>query len=253
MSGSDVEVYVYNGCRIYYGYSQNRSTATKTRTETQEARDKRKTEAKAKAARRARETFRRLYNANAWQWENPRGEKCQPIMVTLTFKEEVRDANEAKKLFAEFILRLNYQRMKCGSKEKVKYIAVPELHKENRPQVVHFHVIFFNIGFIPKEELAELWNRGLVHVQRISDKDAFRSLVPTYFAKEFETTSRARMKRYLTSRGLKKPAVVLDERTVDDILAGLTKAELEEEREINTDSFGVITYKRYRNEVENNY
>jgi hypothetical protein len=72
---------------------------------------------------------------------------------------------------------------------------------------VHYHAIFLTHRFLPKELLAELWNRGWVKVQRITNTD-FHYLLK-YVTKPDElpewVKKRKRLRVFQTTKGFLKP------------------------------------------------
>ncbi len=72
---------------------------------------------------------------------------------------------------------------------------------------VHYHAIFLTRRFLPKELLAELWDRGWVKVQRISNDD-FHYLLK-YVTKPDElpawVLTRKRLRVFQTTKGFLKP------------------------------------------------
>uniref|UniRef100_UPI003F693E1F rolling circle replication-associated protein n=1 Tax=Streptococcus pluranimalium TaxID=82348 RepID=UPI003F693E1F len=83
--------------------------------------------------------------------------------LTLTFKEHVTDRAQAMDEFKNFMKRLNYLQKKL-KRQSVKYLGVIEYTKKGR---IHFHVVLFNCGYIPKAELEKIWGNGFVRINRI--------------------------------------------------------------------------------------
>jgi hypothetical protein len=75
---------------------------------------------------------------------------------------------------------------------------------------VHYHVIFLTRRFVPKELLAELWDRGWVKVQRITNGD-FHYLLK-YVTKPDDlpewVRKRKRLRVFQTTKGFLKPLPV---------------------------------------------
>jgi len=75
---------------------------------------------------------------------------------------------------------------------------------------VHYHVIFLTHRFLPKELLAELWDRGWVTVQRITNED-FHYLLK-YVTKPDDlpqwVLKRKRLRVFQTTKGFLKPLPV---------------------------------------------
>jgi hypothetical protein len=75
---------------------------------------------------------------------------------------------------------------------------------------VHFHAIFLTRRFLPKELLAELWDRGWIKVQRITNKD-FHYLLK-YVSKPDDLPEwvgkRKRLRVFQSTKGFLKPLAV---------------------------------------------
>ena len=88
--------------------------------------------------------LRRLINANV---------TGRDLFITLTYKENMCSIEEGKKDFKKFIMRWNYKRKKEGL-DALRYVYVVEFQKRG---AVHFHCIFFNVGYI-----ANLVNKRII-------------------------------------------------------------------------------------------
>jgi len=94
------------------------------------------------SATRARKEVRYCVNANI----DVLG-KDSAKFLTLTFKEDIRDQRIANRLFSKFIQRVNYHLGK-----RTKYLAVVEFQDKKRKGVIHYHVIFFNVPYLPAKK-----------------------------------------------------------------------------------------------------
>lgn len=104
--------------------------------------------------------------------------------VTLTFKENIQDINQANKEFKYFIQRLNYYLYKTKI-QLLKYIATWEKQKRG---AIHYHVIFFDFPYIAKEKLENLWSNGFIKINRIDvdSKENRGRYLSKYFSKDLE-------------------------------------------------------------------
>lgn len=118
--------------------------------ETQYMENKRKTV--LKSAKRIMQLVR--YNADQYKKRN--GSAFPPIFLTLTFTDNVQDWKFANREFSKFIQRLNYYVYgeKCS---KLRYVGVPELQDRG---AIHYHVLFFNLPYIDKDEIKKMWGLG---------------------------------------------------------------------------------------------
>lgn len=157
--------------------------------------------------RRTKNTLRRLINANTGQWGKER-EK----FFTLTFKQNVVDHEAANVEFMKFIKRLNYH-VTGGKKAVLKYVCVVERQQRG---ALHYHIILFNMPYVPHKELLELWGHGAVTINAIDHVDNVGVYVMKYMEKEMnemqsEKSAKVKGKKlYFASRGLHKPKEISD-------------------------------------------
>lgn len=166
----------------------------------------RKTESRRLSMSRAKRSLIRLINSNIYKYSKPNGSTYPPIFLTFTFKKDIRDLKDANKIFTLFIKRLNYE----INKEKpntVKYSVVIEFQDKNRDGVIHYHAIFYNLPYILKEVITEIWGHGFIDVEKIRKTKNAGTYVTKYMSKNFEDARLDGHKRYFSSRGLFKPKV----------------------------------------------
>ena len=155
--------------------------------------------------RRTRNTLRRLINANTGKWNE------REKFFTLTFKENVTDHEKANAEFRSFIKRLNYKIFKKHS--GLKYVCVVERQERG---ALHYHIVLFNMPFVPVNELSEIWGHGFVRINEIKDVDNLGAYVVKYIEKtmyEMQEKKSAKVKDkklYFASRGLYKPVEISD-------------------------------------------
>lgn len=87
----------------------------------------------------------------------------QTKFLTLTFKENIQDIDDANNEFKKFIKRLNYQTYHT-KKAKLKYLATWE--KQQRG-AIHYHIILFTFPYMPFEQLSEVWGHGFITINKI--------------------------------------------------------------------------------------
>lgn len=139
--------------------------------------------------------------------------------VTLTFREDVREYEEAKHCWELFLKRLKYE-----TKDNVKYIATYE--KQEQRGVYHFHMLA-DIGFYPVERLMKIWAHGYVFIERVNrncleEQRRQISYIFKYIVKDImeEKEGRNRRRKIYCSRNLVKPEVskTLSDETVEEII-----------------------------------
>lgn len=155
--------------------------------------------------RRTRNSLRRLINANAGKWNE------RDKFFTLTFKENVTDHEIANAKFRSFIKKLNYFIFKKHS--GLKYVAVVERQQRG---ALHYHVIFFNLPYVPHADLLKIWGHGGVRINAIDHVDNVGVYVVKYIEKtmrdlEADKSAKEKDKKlYFSSNGLHKPAEISD-------------------------------------------
>lgn len=130
--------------------------------------------------------------------------------VTLTFNNEhdygIEDIQQANEHFSKFIGRLSYffNKNKVNNKDRtLQYIASHELTKAGR---VHYHMVIFNIPYLPAKKLEEIWRGGFVKINSLDNvEDKFVALyISKYIAKDLDKKANY-SKAILSSNSLKRP------------------------------------------------
>ena len=188
------------------------------------------------SARRAKRILSRLIRSNAFKWLDKNDKPYLPIVLTLTFKDEIRDIKTANELFTDFIQRLNYSvnlkerglDYKEAKKNLLKYSAVIEFQDKNRGGVIHYHVIFFNLPKMKKiyDRLNIIWGKGYFWVgtknkgkglNQIDDDKKLKKIVEyftKYITKSFIDPRLKNKKKHFNSRELIKPIEVINEELI---------------------------------------
>lgn len=174
-----------------------------------EADNKQKIKNREKVLSRARRDLRRLINANVGRYGD-----CTAKFFTFTFAKNVQDLQVANNEWKKFIKRLNY-RYKINS----KYVVVVEFQKRG---AIHYHAVFFNLPYIPVDDLAKVWRNGFVWVNKIDDVDNVGAYICKYITKDSIDDRLQGKKCYFSSRGLYKPVELRDEKKIGEILARLS-------------------------------
>lgn len=202
-----------------------------------DASDEQKILNRYKVQQRAKTQLRRLINANAWQWLDSKGRPFPPKFVTLTFAENITNLKEANPEYKNFIKRLNYY-IGYG----VQYNVVVEF--QNRG-AVHYHVVFYNIPYIPAQKLSELWGQGFIKINQIKDVDNVGAYVSKYMGKDLNEDKLIGEKCYFSSRGLKKPKEVKEKNQVQRIASALPDSCKKYQSEFENDYTGKVQYAQY--------
>lgn len=166
-----------------------------------------------------------LVQCNAGAFKKKSGKPYPPIFLTLTFGENVVDFDVANYEHMKFIQRLNYYTYgrKCS---ELAYISVPELQDRG---AVHYHILFFNLPYIDKEIVQDLWGHGWSRIEKETDKGeklsdldgiSLGKYITKYMTKQFFSKDKEGKnhfyydkekwegkKTYFTSRALYRPII----------------------------------------------
>jgi hypothetical protein len=174
---------------------------------------------------RAREKIRRLVNAN---FDN------HSKFITLTFRDNVEDLEEANRAFKQFVQRL---RRRYGA---FRYVAVIEFQQRG---AVHYHMMS-NLPYIPKVRLAQIWGRGFVRINDVTSVDNVGAYLVKYMTKDAKDPRLRGRKCFLTSRGLVQPEV---KRGIEarGLLRAVAGQKVVFSRRYTTEHCGETTYEEY--------
>ncbi len=164
---------------------------------------------------RAKKNLKRIMECNSGTWTNPKGNKYKTMFLTLTFRENVKDLDFAHNEFKKFMQRLNTLAFHTKTRD-IKYLSVVEFQKRG---AIHYHIAIFNLPFIDRvyDELAKIWTLGSRRILPIKTVRGAIKYFAKYITKNFEDQRMRNRKKYFTSTGLKKPLVVRDEGSVQNV------------------------------------
>ncbi len=193
------------------------------------------------SALKARSRLRNLVWCNAWQYKKANGSLFVPQFSTFTFDRDVVDFATGHPLYNNFIKRLNYQ-----FDEKVLCITVPEFQKDTdyHGKVkelggrVHYHAVFFNLPYLknPHAFLSDTWGNGYVFSKSINSVQHLSRYVTKYVQKDLENKHIKFKKRYLVSRGIKRPVEIYDQQFAVDFERYISAPGIHTTRENDYDS-----------------
>jgi len=125
----------------------------------------------------------------------------KPIFFTLTTKDQLTDYKQSNRKIKELIRRLNLY-----TNLKIKYVAVPELHKSG---AIHYHGCFFNLPFIDIQYFYNyLWGYGYVDLQVSKSINSMGAYLAKYITEDFSVNTPLHTKTYMASRGLYQQVTV---------------------------------------------
>ncbi|MGG2973689.1 rolling circle replication-associated protein [Geobacillus stearothermophilus] len=183
---------------------------------------------------RAKREVRRLINSNVDAWDE------KPKFFTLTFAENVTDIKWANNEFKKFRQRLS--RHIWGCPNNLKYVAVIEFQKRG---AVHYHVVAFNMPYVPHADLERIWGHGFVHIRAIDNCDNVGAYVTKYMTKDCDDERLREQKCYFSSRGLAKPVEEIIEKEDLDALRVALSPNKTFEKEFKSEYVGKVSYQQY--------
>jgi hypothetical protein len=189
---------------VRFGFKQKNPTRGK--------RDKDKLVDEDACVRRSRKLFRDLVTCNAFQYRNEKDRIIPPVYITFTFAENVQDLGLANKEFNKFIKRYSYL-----ADTKLMYQSSIEKQKRG---AIHYHALFYNLPFIPdiKESTENCWRQGYIFANTPKDINKITNYLLKYIQKEFSVNHVKNKRRFLSSKGLKRPISFLDENDISNAL-----------------------------------
>lgn len=110
-------------------------------------------------------------------------ENVRKTFLTLTFSD-MPDANQAKAALKRFTMRLR--------RAFPNFSAIWRLERQERG-AIHFHLICFNLPYIPQKTLQKTWEectgeaRSIIHIKLLNSSRAVMNYVSKYIAKPLES------------------------------------------------------------------
>ncbi len=238
IAGHIIKLYKYTDLQICQsGKSCENRKKREDRTEEEKQKDRKKN------LWRARNSLIDTINANV---DRPWGERLK--FFTMSFKEDIFDLKEANKEFNKFIKRLEYH-----IKRKVHYTVIARFQDGKRPGgkvggrdgVIHYHVLFYDLPYVPHDKLTAIWDRGFVWINAVDDVDNLGVyMVAGYMGNEIDDERLNGQKHYWSSRGLSR-AVVMYGREDLSAKLGIEKREPVKRKTFISEHVGVVVYEQY--------
>lgn len=197
--GNYIEVYEYDKVKVTF---KKRNTYNLIP-------DREKKERRVDSIGRARTNIYRIVEANVGRYGD-----FEPVFLTLTFRENIKELSVANAEFRLFIKRLNYR-----ARSKLKYLCVPEFQKRG---AVHFHMVLFNMPFIDKHEIEDIWGLGMTNIQGVKKIKSMGAYLAKYLSKSTIDKRLRGQKAYFTSRKIYRPIETYGSFEVDNILSRAT-------------------------------
>lgn len=148
---------------------------------------------------RRKKKIRRLINSNLYDVS-----KCS--FITLTYKENMKRLDVAKKDFLLFIKRFKYHYPLFD-----KYLYVIERQKRG---AIHFHIVFFDVPYINFKIVSDIWGKGFIDIHNVRDIKNLGSYLTKYLNKrEQKENMSGRVWGY--SKSLLKPKVKVSDLSGD--------------------------------------
>lgn len=221
LSGNILEVYEYQNTRYFDIQSKKSSCNSSSSSD----KSKNKKDSLNRSIKKIRNYIATNYTKRATQF------------VTLGFNSDITDIQIAKKKLERFNSKL-----KNKLKESPKYIGTIEYQENGR---IHFHIIYFNLPYIPHDELLKIWNNGSLWIEPV-----------TYGLKSFDCLTRYILKQsklaidykniYFRSKAnLKEPKEIKNDLVVSKVINHLTGAECTSSYKGNNEYVGEYSIKSF--------
>lgn len=188
--------------------------------------------------------FRRLVDSNVSTYPKPKNPfnirtapHFPPVLLTLTYDRPLSDIHKGKEDLNLFMRRLNYS----FDNPDLKYLAVPEKTKNDR---VHFHNLFFNLPFAPKQLFQDAWGNGFIDVRRIDRVRSMGRYMTKYLTKS--TDREKHQKSFISSKDLKKPVVIYNQEIADEITNNLKNYQIISKNSYHSIWEGKVNYTCYK-------
>ena len=191
------------------GEDENRDGNSCVETGGEDPLQKRKLGKRPDNARRAKVAFRRIVASNL-------DATATPILVTLTYRDNLTDLSLAYRHFSAFTGALRRTHGKA-----FKYICVPEFQKRG---AVHFHALFWGL---PKEvvlserrtrALAGLWSKGFVFLKETDGSQKLSGYLAKYMTKAFTDPRLKNQKSYVASKNIARPLIQSGSFPIQEVL-----------------------------------
>ncbi len=240
IAGDVIEVYEYRNFQV-----SQKGKSIRDRQKREDRTDEDREKDRKRNLWRARKGLIRTINANVGQHGT---ERTKFFTMTLDSEHETFDLKEGNREFNKFIKRLEYH-----LKRKVHYTAITRFQDGHRPGgktqgregVIHHHVVFYDMPYVPHEKLAAIWGRGFVWINAVDDVDNLGVyVVEGYMGKEIDDTRLNGQKHYWSSRGLVKPREICGN---DDptIRLGIQEREPVYQKTFTSDYVGTVHYRQF--------
>jgi hypothetical protein len=238
IAGHIIKLYKYSDLQVCQkGKTCKDRQKREDRTEEEKQRDRKRN------LRRARDGLIDSINANV---DRPWGEMLK--FFTMSFKDDIFDLKQANGEFNKFIKRVEYH-----IKRKVHYTVIARFQDGKRPGgkaggrdgVIHYHVLFYDLPYVPHEKLTAIWDRGFVWINAVDDVDNVGVyMVEGYMGKEMDDERLNGQKHYWSSRGLSRPVVMYGREDLSAKL-GIQNREPVYRRPFVSEYVGVVVYEQY--------
>ncbi len=204
--------------------------------------DETKEDIRKRSSRRAKTKLIDWINTNVYEYHDEKGRVIPAVFLTLTFEQNETNIIYANYEFTKFIQRLNYE-ITGDKKPYVKYVCVIEFQKRG---AVHYHIVFFNIPFVHKDKMSELWSNGHIKIKMVDDVKDIGYYVTKYMVKDIDDPRLQGRKSYFVSNGLIKPTIIHFEELINLVKRMLPEDTKEfEKNHIPAGFLLSMDYKRY--------
>jgi hypothetical protein len=213
ISGSKIELYEFEK-EISYGKGTSSRRRNKVYQEPIEKTEEEKRKIRERGSWKSKRDLQRLINANVGVWTNKKGRVYMLFFLTLTFAENIKDVKKANNEYRKFIQKINYEILGSKKGKYLEYVCVPEFQKRG---AVHYHIVIFNLPFMKNvyDKLRKLWGKGRLKLDSIDNVKNVGYYVTKYMTKDIQNEKMKGLKKYFSSKGVKRSKIVRRKTDVD--------------------------------------
>ncbi|MDQ3089572.1 MAG: hypothetical protein M3Q24_00245, partial [bacterium] len=111
---------------------------------------------------------------------------------------------------------------------------------------IHYHSIFFNLKYIHKRTLADLWGEGFIEIKAVEHVDNVGAYMAKYMSKNFKDNRLDGQKRYFSSKYLQRPIEIKNQYKATIIAKSIPEKYLVHEKEFESSYHGIVKYRQYK-------
>lgn len=213
---------------------------TKKKTNDTEVSEENKYRQKLNRLKCARNAISDTIDCNVYKYSDYNGNKCIPVLMSVSYKENITDLGKIKNDYKELIKKINNYISKKIYIDKpfigLQYVYIIE---EQDRGSLHIHSMVFNMPDIDIKDISKKWKGGSLDLKKIFPKKGEDSIehVKAYMLKGLKKENLEQLNKtfnsnqyYTTSKKVYKPEIIYEteenKQLVNEILEGLKDSKL---------------------------